>query len=69
MKSNYKSPTIFNAVDMKLSKVTSGSDSLLLEDPVEGALLPSIALSASLAVVIGRKDIGKKSAAIVKRNF
>ncbi len=69
MKSNYKSPTIFNAVDMKLSEITGKIGSLSMENPVEGAIIPAIALSASLGVVIGRKDIGKKGAAIVKKNF
>lgn len=69
MKSNYKSPTIFNAVDMKLSESTGKIGSLAMENPIAGALLPSIALSASSTVVIGRKDIGKKGAAIVKKNF
>ena len=32
MKGNYLSPTIFNAADMTLSKVTNGNNSLSLED-------------------------------------
>ena len=69
MKGNYLSPTIFNAADMTLSKVTNGNNSLSLEDPIDGALLPLFALSASMRVVIGRKDIGQKCEALVKKNF
>ena len=69
MESNYKSPTIFNAVDMKLSECTGKIGSLSMETPIEGAWLPAVALSAALTVVIGRKDVGKRSPAILKRTF
>lgn len=69
MKKNYLSPTIFNASNMKLSVTSRGSNSPVLEAPVEGALIPAIALSASLAVVIGRKDIGGKAVGLPNRKI
>lgn len=69
MKKNYASPTIFNASNMKLSATSRGNNALTLEAPLEGALLPPVALSASLKVVIGLKDIGEKGAGLVKRKI
>ncbi len=60
MGERYASPTIFNASNMKLSATSRGNNSLVLKSPLEGALLPAIALSSSLAVVVGRKDISEK---------
>ena len=60
MKERYSSPTIFNASDMKLSATSRGNNSLVLKKPLEGGFLPTVGLSASLIVGIGRKDIGKK---------
>lgn len=69
MKKNYLSPTIFNASNMKLSVTSGGNNSPVLESPVEGALIPAIALSASLAVVIGRKDVGGKAVGLPNRKI
>ena len=69
MKKNYLSPTIFNASNMKLSVTSRGNNSPVLESPVEGALIPAIALSASLAVVVGRKDVGGKAVGLPNRKI
>lgn len=69
MKKNYLSPTIFNASNMKLSATSRGNNSPVLESPVEGALIPAIALSASMAVVIGRKDLSAKAFGLPNRKI
>lgn len=69
MKKNYASPTIFNASNMKLSATSRGSNALTLENPLEGAFSLPFALSGSMRVVIGLKDIGEKGAGLVKRKI
>lgn len=69
MKKNYASPTIFNASNMKLSATSRGNNALALEAPLEGAFVLPFALSASMAVVVGKKDIGEKGAGLVKRKI
>ena len=69
MKVNYLSPTIFNAADMNLSQITRKDTSLSIEEPIDGAWLPAVALSASMRVIIGRKEIGQKMDALVDRKF
>ena len=69
LKKNYMSPTIFNASNMKLSVTSGGNNSPVLEAPLEGALIPAIALSASMAVVIGRKDISGKAIGLPNRKI
>ena len=60
MGKKYSSPMIFNASNMKLSATSRGNNALALKSPLEGALIPAIALSASLAVVVGRKNLSDK---------
>ena len=69
MKSNYSSPTIFNASNMKLSATSRGNNSPVLEKNPEGAIIPAIALSAVSTVVLGRKDIGQKAFGLPNRKI
>lgn len=69
MKKNYLSPTIFNASNMKLSVTSGGNNSPVLETPVEGAIIPAIVASASLGLIIGRKDIGGKAVGLPHRKI
>lgn len=61
MKKNYSSPTIFNASNMKLSATSRGNNSLILENPAEGGILPAFVLSGATTIIHGRKDIGQKA--------
>ena len=69
MKSNYSSPTIFNASNMKLSATSRGNNSLVLEKNPEGALIPALVLSGAMTVVVGRKDIGQKAVGLPNRKI
>lgn len=69
MKKSYLSPTIFNASNMKLSTTARGNNSPVLESPVEGAIIPAIVASASMGLIIGRKDIGAKAFGLPNRKI
>ena len=66
MKESYSHPTVYNASNMKLSTTSRGRNSLVLEKAVAGAILPAIALSASMVLLVGRKDIGEKAIGLPK---
>ena len=69
MKSNYSSPTIFNASNMKLSATSRGNNSPILEKNPEGAIIPALVASASMGLIIGRKDIGQKAFGLPNRKI
>lgn len=69
MKKSYLSPTIFNASNMKLSTTARVNNSPVLESPVEGAIIPAIVASASMGLIIGRKDIGAKAFGLPNRKI
>lgn len=65
-KDDYSSPTVYNNTDMKLSG-SSQKDGLAPKTPLKGAFMPSIALSASLALVLGVKNVGERGVALTKK--
>ena len=69
MKKNYASPTIFNASNMKLSATSRGNNALTLENPAEGGILPALVASASMRLIVGRKDIGQKAFGLPNRKI
>ena len=70
MKSNYSSPTIFNASNMKLSTTSHGNNSLVIENPAEdGILLALTSLAKPLPWMNGPMGIGQKAFGLPNRKF
>ena len=68
MKSNYSSPTIFNASNMELTAASHGRNAIAFENRLED-LTGILALSGAMRLLVGLRDVGFKSESLPKKKI